>query len=143
MYSACCQTSQYGHAQMAYYVPVCSWCGLPWHACACWLRRSPARYQMQQEISADPTAADKSVMIGGVAPARVTLEYMPVDGATSPSVSVVLTSPDGTATTINESSIPAGYHVKDDLMPVTPGTMLHLKVNECLARLRWLETFNY
>jgi hypothetical protein len=143
MHSACCHTSQYGHPAMAYYVPVCPWCGLPWHACSCWLHKSPARYQMQQEISADPAAPEKTVMIGGVSPVRARLEYMPVAGATSPSVDVVLTDPDGTATTINESSIPAGYHVKDDLMPLAPGTVMKLKVTECLARLRWLETFHY
>jgi hypothetical protein len=103
----------------------------------------PACYQVQQEISADPSGQEKTVMVGGASPVGVTLEYLPVEGAKSPSVKVVLSAPDGTATTIDESSITAGYHVKDDLTPLAPGTLIQLTVTECIARLRWLETFNY
>ncbi len=143
MHSTCCHASLYGYPAMPWYVPVCPWCGLPFQSCACWSRQVPAGYQVQQEISADPASAEKAVMIGGVSQVRVTLEYMPVEGAAAPSVKVVLTDPDGTATTIDETSVSTGYHVKADMTPLVPGTMVKLTIQECMARLRWLETFNY
>lgn len=142
MHSHCCRANQYDYPA-PYYVPVCCWCGLPPHACICGSYRRPAYYQVQQEISVDPEAAEKSVLIGGVTPVRITLEYLPVEGAATPSVKVTITNPGATATTIDEGSIAAGYHVKDDLPPLEPGAIVKLTTTECLARLRWLETFTY
>jgi hypothetical protein len=68
---------------------------------------------------------------------------MPAEGAATPSVKVAITDPGGTATTVEENPVAAGYHVKEDLAPLAPGTMVKLTITECLARLRWLETFHY
>jgi hypothetical protein len=124
------------------YVPVCSWCGLPLASCGCRASVKPT-YLLHQEISADPGTAAKPAMIGGVAPASPVLEYMPVDGAVSPEVKVVMKAADGTVTTVGETSVAPGYYVKDDIAPLSPGTMMTLTVTECCARLRWRETIEY
>lgn len=117
----------------------CQVCGHSYDECRCsW---HPA-YQLPQEMVADSATASAQVMVGGTSEVAPTLEYMPDDGATSPSVTLSITDEDGTVT-VEESSIPAGYHVKKVLSPVVPGAIMKLEVTECLARVRWLEQVSY
>jgi|WetSurMetagenome_2_1015567.scaffolds.fasta_scaffold211103_3 hypothetical protein len=141
----CCDHSGYhGHSPtiIPVYVPVCSCCGLPLASCGC---RTSARcaYLLHQEIGVDPGVTEKVAMIGGVAQVSPVLDYMPVDGASSTEVKVVIKASDGTTTTIDETTIAPGYYVKDDIASLSPGSMMTLSVTGCCARLRWRETIEY
>lgn len=135
-----------GCQPVPYYVPVCMHCGMPAQACCC-ASHAPATpqrsYRIHEEVSAAPDAPEKMVLVGGVAPAKGVLEYILIDGAESPSVTLAVTGPDGTIMTIAESPVPAGFQVKEDIAAFEPGTIIKLSVAGCLARLRWLEKFNY
>jgi hypothetical protein len=92
------------------------------------------------EATADGTATSKKVLIGGTAAARLTLEYLPDEGASSASVKVTIVSDGGTTLTWEETAITQGYHVKSDFPVVAPGTKVTLEVVQGNARLRWCET---
>jgi hypothetical protein len=92
-----------------------------------------------EEAVVDTTTPSKTVVIGGTTPVRLSLEYLPDDGATSASVKVTSTV-DGTATTWQETPIAAGYHVKTDFAPLLPGSKVTIDVAQAMARVRWCET---
>jgi hypothetical protein len=95
-----------------------------------------------QEIAVDPAATTKEIVVGGAGKVDLILEYMPVEGAAVPEVTLESKGPSGT-TSFHETSIAAGYHVKDDFSPAVPGTKLKLTVKDCFARLRWCERMKY
>jgi hypothetical protein len=91
-----------------------------------------------QELAVDATTTSKDTFVGGSRAVWLTLEYMPVSGATAPSVTLKVEDEDGT-TDWNITSVPDGYHVKSNFASAAPGAKLTLSANECLARLRWFE----
>jgi hypothetical protein len=95
-----------------------------------------------QEIDADPTSLSKEFVVGGDEEVELVLEYLPIEGAVSPELTVECAGPSGT-TSVHEAAIPAGFHVKDDFAIIAPGTKLKLTVKDCFARLRWSETITY
>ena len=116
-------------------------CGavMPVPGCSGWAGGSPALV-VALEASADSAASSKKVFIGGTTAVRLTLEYMPDDGATAPSVTVTVVSDGSSTSTWGESSIAPGYHVKSGFILVEPGSKVTLEVAEASARLRWCET---
>lgn len=117
-----------------YYCPACY---QPYYQCTC---ESKSVLINLQEVFADPSAPTQEALIGGIKDVQLKLEYMPAEGAASPSVKVTITNSDGTTSTWDESSIPSGYHMKNDFVKTTPGTKVKIEVNEAIARLRWCET---
>lgn len=113
----------------------CPVCWQPYHSCCCGL--DPAVF-IPQELAVDATTTSKDTFVGGSRAVWLTLEYMPVSGATSPSVTLKVEDEDGT-TDWNITSVPDGYHVKSNFASAAPGAKLTLLANECLARLRWFE----
>jgi len=122
-----------------YSVPWCSSCGQPLWYCSCAERLT---MYVPQEIAVDPAATTKEIVVGGAGKVDLILEYMPVEGAAAPEVTLESKGPSGT-TSFHETSIAAGYHVKDDFSPAVPGTKLKLTVKDCFARLRWCERMKY
>jgi hypothetical protein len=92
------------------------------------------------EASVDSAAGSKSALVGGNNSAHLTLEYVPDDGATSPSVIVTVTSGGSATSTWQETAIGPGYHVKSDFATLPPGSKVTIEVKEASARLRWCET---
>ena len=117
------------------YHPWCPVCWQPHHTCCC--HTGPDVF-IPQELSVDTTTTSKDTFVGGSRDVLLTLEYMPVTGATSPSVKLVVEDAGGT-TDWDLTSVPDGYHVKSNFASVAPGAKLTLSANECLARLRWFE----
>lgn len=87
----------------------------------------------------DASSPLKELFIGGICDVKLTLEYMPASGASSPKVTVTITAPDGSTSTWQEDPIASGYHVKSDFSTVAPGSKIELEVAEAMARLRWCE----
>jgi hypothetical protein len=87
----------------------------------------------------EPTTSPRTILIGGTDDVKLTLEYMALDGAGAPDVNVTITTPGGVTSTWGVSPVPSGYHVKDDLATVAPGTKIVIQVTETVARLRWCE----
>ncbi|NLI83728.1 MAG: hypothetical protein GX443_18900 [Deltaproteobacteria bacterium] len=114
---------------------LCPLCGQPYHLCCCSIRPS---IHVHQEVSADTANPSREAFIGGSRNVRLTIEYMPVTGATTPSVKVVVTD-SSDSSEWNVTTIPAGYHVKEDFASAAPGSTVKLEVKECMARLRWCE----
>ncbi len=114
----------------------CPACHQPFHFCSCVPK---TQFQVAQELSVDTSNSPKEALIGGLCNSCLTLEYMPTEGATSPAIKITFTGPDGTSTW-EESSIPAGFHVKSDFSTVSPGTKVKIEVTDVIARLRWCET---
>lgn len=132
-YSGCC-----GAAMPVYSVPMpYSVMPLPGHSA--WLMGNQS-VAVPVEASADSTASNKKVFIGGTTAVRLTLEYMPDDGATAPSVTITVASDSSATSTWSETAITPGYHVKSDVMLLEPGSKVTLEVAEASARLRWCET---
>ncbi|MDD5673030.1 MAG: hypothetical protein PHC61_02615 [Chitinivibrionales bacterium] len=125
-----------------YYYPVacCTCCGAPLDSCTC--EDDDVTMQTPQEIDVDPTNTTKEFVVGGRTDANLVLEYLPVDGAPAPELTLDCVDPSGT-TTIHETAIAAGFHVKDDFLEAAPGTKLKLTVKDCFARLRWCESITY
>ncbi|HQR14237.1 MAG TPA: hypothetical protein PKW52_10640 [Nitrospira sp.] len=92
------------------------------------------------EAVADSTTTTKKVFIGGTSPVRLTLEYVPDDGATAPSVALTVVEGGSSTSTWKETTITPGYHVKSEWVSVAPGSLVTLEVAEASARLRWCET---
>lgn len=106
------------------------------HHCTC----SPPHIQVVPQIeTVEPPTSPRTILIGGTRDVRLTLEYMAVDGASAPDVNVTITAPSGVKSTWGVSPVPSGYHVKDDLATVAPGTKVEIQVTETVARLRWCE----
>src|SRR4051812_21308069 len=78
--------------------------------------------------------------VGGATPARLSLEYVVDDGASSPAIKVTTVSA-GTTSTWEETTPATGYQMKSDFLSVEPGTKVTLDATETTARLRWCETF--
>ena len=123
------------HSQF-YWHHYCPVCCQPYHLCCCVAK---TQFQIPQELSVDSSTSPKEALIGGLCDTSLTLEYMAEEGAAFPSIKITLTGSDGTSTW-EESSIPAGYHVKSDFSTVSPGTKVKIEVTEAIARLRWCET---
>jgi len=119
-----------------HYVPVCSVCYQPYYLCYCMPKPMMI---LPQEVWVDASSPTKEAFIGGSTDVKLTLEYMPATGASSPSVTITITAPDGSTSTWQEDPIPAGYHVKSDFSTVAPGSKIELQVAEAMARLRWCE----
>lgn len=92
------------------------------------------------EAVADSTATTKKVFIGGTTPVRLTLEYLPDEGATAPSVGLTVAEGGSSTSTWKETAITPGYHVKSEWVSVAPGSLVTLEVAETSARLRWCES---
>jgi hypothetical protein len=120
---------QHGHA-------CCGGCGKPHDECGC--GAEPTAMLPQELLASTASPAPAATLVGGMSDARLTLEYLPDAGSTTASVTLTIAGPEGTDT-VTLDSIPAGYHVKDDLVAVTPGSTLTLKVAGCIARVRWCE----
>ena len=119
----------------AVYQSCCPVCWQPYHSCCC----APAsHHHLPQELMVDTTTTSKDTFVGGTHDVLLTLEYMAVTGATSPSVKLKIEDSDG-ATDWEITSVPDGYHVKSRFASAAPGAKLTLEVTECLARLRWFE----
>ncbi len=119
----------------AVYQSCCPVCWQPHHLCCCthnWPTHLP------QELSVDTTTTSKDTFVGGTHDVFLTLEYMAVTGATSPSVKLQIEDSTGT-TNWEITTVPDGYHVKSKFASASPGAKLTLDANECLARLRWFE----
>lgn len=113
----------------------CPACGRPSHLCCCEAR---AKVLLPQEVTVDASKSPKSTFIGGGCGVKLTLEYMPEEGAASPAVKVDITEA-GTTTSWAEPAIPDGYNVKSDFPKVAPGGKVTIEVTEAIARLRWCE----
>jgi len=83
------------------------------------------------------TSTTAEALVGGLAPAQLTLEYLVESGATSPSVTVTVTA-DGQTTTMSETNTAPSYYTRQ-LSPARPGSKLMLQASNALARLRWCE----
>jgi hypothetical protein len=96
---------------------------------------------LPQELLVKGTGADEEVedtaWVGGDFDASLTLEYMPVEGATEPFITVDMSQ--GDSPHWEENPVAEGYHVKKDLPAVQPGTEIKITVRQTLARLRWCE----
>lgn len=119
----------------AMYYACCPVCLQPHNACCC--TPKPSMF-IPQELAVDTTTPTKDTFVGGSRDAALTMEYMPITGATSPSVTLQVEDSGGT-TDWNITSVPDGYHVKSKFAVAAPGAKLTLTANECLARLRWFE----
>jgi hypothetical protein len=92
------------------------------------------------ELAIASGGATAQAFVGGAAPARLSLEYVVDDGASSPTIKVTTVSA-GSTSTWEETAPASGYQVKSDFMSVQPGTKVTLDATETTARLRWCETF--
>src|SRR5512140_682856 len=90
------------------------------------------------DATTDPSPNPSVVFIGGIAPCRLTLEYLP-RGATTPHAIEVAITDSGTTTTWSDPDITSDYNVKSDFWPVRPGDQISIKVTNAVARLRWCE----
>jgi hypothetical protein len=87
----------------------------------------------------DPTTSPKEFIVGGSSSTAITLEYMPTDGATTPSI-MMKTTGSGATIAWTDSAVTAGYHLLPDVYTVQPGTKITIEVKEVVARIRWWET---
>lgn len=117
----------------------CPVCGNPIHLCTC---EAKTKVLWPREAMVDESSSPQSVVIGGVCDVKLTLEYMPVEGATSPAVQVSITDT-GTTTSWAEPAIPDAYNVKSDFPEVGPGGKIALEVTDAIGRLRWCEVLEY
>jgi hypothetical protein len=92
------------------------------------------------ELAITSGGAPGQALVGGLSPARLSLEYVVDDGATSPTIKVTTVSA-GTSSTWEETSPGTGYQMKSDFLTVDPGTKVTLEASETTARLRWCELF--
>ncbi len=114
----------------------CASCGKPHDECGC---AAESTAMVPQEVVASTTSpTPAAAFVGGISEVRLTLEYLPDAGSTAATVTLTIAGAEGTDT-VKLESIPAGYHVKDDLAAVAPGATLTLKVADCTARVRWCE----
>jgi hypothetical protein len=93
----------------------------------------PEQLEASAAAPTPPTA-----FVGGISDVRLTLEYLPDPGSTAAAVTLTITGAEGTDT-VKLENIPAGYHVKDDLVAVAPGSTVTLEIANCTARVRWCE----
>jgi hypothetical protein len=98
----------------------------------------PHSQTVVHEIDADPTTTTSGALVGGLSPARLTVEYLVESGAVSPSVTVTIVA-DGQTMNWSDSNIAVGYHVADQLPTAKPGAKVTLQVSAATARLRWCE----
>jgi hypothetical protein len=87
----------------------------------------------------DPGTSPREIIVGGSSPTPVTLEYMPTDGATTPTITLKTTG-SGATITWADNAVTAGYHLLKDVCTVQPGTKITIEVKEVVARIRWRET---
>ena len=123
-------------SQVVYVAPLCSGCQQPYQQCQC-----QTDTHLVREITVDPSSTPAEETIGGSAAVRLTLEYMPEDGATTPSIRFTMVGA-GVTSTWAENPVPSGYHVKSDFPAVSPGAKVTVEVAEAIARLRWCEVIN-
>jgi hypothetical protein len=90
----------------------------------------------------DPAIPKKEVIIGQPTQMPPSLEYMSVEGAVGPTISLKIVSTDGT-TSWEENPVAPGYHMKSDFPVVQPRSKIIIEVKEVVARLRWWETLSY
>ena len=122
-----------------YYVPYCSSCGQPLWCCGC---GQSGAMDVPQELAVDPTTTTKELVVGGASDVHLILEYLRVEGAPAPKVTLASAGPSGTSS-FEDAAITAGFHVKDDFAATPPGTKLKLTVTDGFARLRWCERVEY
>jgi len=92
------------------------------------------------ELAVASGGATAQALVGGAAPAHLSLEYLVDSGATSPSITVT-TASNGTTSSWSETTPGPGYQRKPDFLNVQPGTTVTVAATEAAARLRWCETF--
>lgn len=92
-----------------------------------------------RDIDADATNTTANGLVGGTEKASLSLEYLIEKGASSPSVTVTLTAPDGTTSDWSDTAPTVGYHVHEELLKAKPGTKVTLTVSAATARVRWCE----
>jgi hypothetical protein len=97
-----------------------------------------ARHTVVHEIDVNTSTTTATALVGGRAPARLTVEYLVESGAVSPSVTVTVVS-NGQTTNWTDTNISVGFHVNDHLPVAKPGAKLTLQANAATARLRWCE----
>jgi hypothetical protein len=90
------------------------------------------------ELSVDGETPSLDALVGGLSSVHPTLEYLVEDDAAAPAVTVTITA-NGTTITWSESAIDPGYHVKNDLPDIAPGSIVQLEAVDATARLRWCE----
>lgn len=111
--------------------------------CGCECECECDELAVPQQIDANgdmkPTA-----LVGGLADAQLTLEYLVETGATDTTVTVAAVQPDGTSSTRKDSGAAVGFHIQEKFLAVKPGTKLTLEVADIkvTARLRWCETIS-
>jgi hypothetical protein len=91
-----------------------------------------------RDLDVDPTNATRSALVGGTDQVSLALEYLVETGASSPSVTLTVTS-DGVNSTWNDNAPAVGYQVREALLSVKPGTKVSITVSNVTARLRWCE----
>ena len=97
-----------------------------------------ARHTVVHEIDVNTNTTTATALVGGMAPARLTVEYLVESGAVSPSVTVTVVS-DGQTSNWSDPNIAVGYHVNDHLAIAKPGAKVTLQAKAATARLRWCE----
>ncbi len=97
------------------------------------------KYAIPLVESVDSSSSPKELLVGGSASVSLTLEYIQIDGATTPAIKMKTTGPGGTSTW-EDAAVTSGYHILPDLQTVQPGTKIIIEVKDVVARLRWWET---
>ena len=112
----------------------------PYYTYGCWPCPGGTPMVSAYELAIASGSPAAQAFVGGAARARLSLEYVVDDGASSPTVKVTTESA-GSASTWEETAPASGYQTKSDFMSVEPGTKVTLDATETTARLRWCETF--
>jgi hypothetical protein len=86
----------------------------------------------------DPAVPKKEIIIGQPTHTTPSLEYMSVEGAAAPTISLKIIGTGGT-TSWEENPVTPGYHIKSDFSALQPGSKIIIEVKEVVARLRWWE----
>jgi len=111
-----------------------------YYSYGCWPCSSGTPMTSAYELALASGGSAAQALVGGAAPARLSLEYVVDDGASSPTIKITTVS-GGATSTWEETSPATGYQMKSGFMSVEPGTTVTLDATETTARLRWCETF--
>lgn len=134
--------SPYGYPYYNWYSPPYGYGWVPmWQPCEEEYGVPGPVMLVPQDEMVDAASSPKELFVGGLREARLTLEYMPVTGATSAAVKITITGADGTSTW-EETPVAEGFHVKRDFSTVATGSTITVEVTEVIARLRWCEVIS-
>jgi hypothetical protein len=90
----------------------------------------------------DPSIQKKEIIIGNPKQVPPILEYMSVEGAAAPVISLKIIGAGGTYSW-TENPVTSGYHIKSDIPVVQPGSKIIIEIKEVVARIRWEELINF